>query len=125
MKAKSLRYHRLTCLGDGIGIRSIPPGAVPHELLCLGLGYRRAQQATSAEPSRHPQRSFSHRPNLLIDCLPKGTIKALRLQRHRASSTASEFTAKVGVVDGLTIVLSRAGKGCGGRTYTLRGQNVV
>jgi len=55
---------------------------------------------------------------------PKGTIKALRLQRHRASSTASEFTAKVGGADELTIVLSGAGKGCGGRTYTLRGQNV-
>ena len=41
----------------------------------------------------------------MIDCLPKGTIKALRLQRHRASSTASEFTAKVGGADGLTIVL--------------------
>ncbi|ERJ73458.1 hypothetical protein HMPREF1556_00015, partial [Porphyromonas sp. oral taxon 278 str. W7784] len=41
----------------------------------------------------------------MIDCLPKGTIKALRLQRYRASSTASEFTAKVGVADGLTIVL--------------------
>ena len=31
---------------------------------------------------------------------------------------------KVEVADGLTIVLSGAGKGCGGRTYTLRGQDV-
>ena len=62
---------------------------------------------------------------------PKGTIKALRLQRHRASSTASEFTAKLGVADGLTIVLSGAGKGCAGeriyclgKTYTFHAQDV-